>query len=89
MFAPDDPRHALQATLDQLQREAVSLGSAREAADLIRSLESCSRRLRAETRPHNGGPFCGRHNRHKQKGFAVWRDPSGVWHTYRPDGSEI
>lgn len=42
-----------------------------------------------ETHPHNGGPFCGRHNRHKQKGFAVWRDPSGVWHTYRPDGSEI
>ncbi len=42
-----------------------------------------------ETHPHNGGPFCGRHNRHKQKGFAVWRDPSGVWHTYRPDGSEV
>jgi hypothetical protein len=42
-----------------------------------------------ETHPHNGGPFCGRHNRHKQKRFAVWRDPSGVWHTYRPDGSEI
>lgn len=42
-----------------------------------------------DTHPHNGGPFCGRHNRHKQKGFAVWRDPAGVWHTYRPDGSEI
>lgn len=42
-----------------------------------------------ETHPHNGGPLCGRHNRHKQKGFAVWRDPEGVWHTYRPDGSEI
>ncbi len=41
------------------------------------------------TNPDNGGPLCGRHNRHKQKGFAVWRDPSGVWHTYRPDGSEI
>jgi hypothetical protein len=41
------------------------------------------------TNPANGGPFCGRHNRHKQKGFAVWRDPAGVWHTYRPDGSEI
>jgi hypothetical protein len=41
------------------------------------------------TEPHNGGPFCGKHNRWKQKGFAVWRDPIGVWHTYRPDGSEI
>jgi len=42
-----------------------------------------------DTNPANGGPCCGRHNRHKQKGFAVWRDPQGAWHTYRPDGSEI
>ena len=41
------------------------------------------------TNPGNGGPFCGRHNRHKQKGFTVWRDPTGLWHTFRPDGSEI
>jgi len=41
------------------------------------------------TNPGNGGPFCGKHNRHKQKGFTVWRDPSGEWHVHRPDGSEI
>jgi hypothetical protein len=41
------------------------------------------------TNPGNGGPFCGKHSRWKQKGFAVWRDPVGVWHTYRPDGSEV
>lgn len=41
------------------------------------------------TRPDNGGTFCGRHNRWKQKGFSVWRDPAGEWHVYRPDGSEI
>ena len=41
------------------------------------------------THPGNGGPFCGRHNRHKQKGFAVWRDPTGCWHVRRPDGTEI
>lgn len=41
------------------------------------------------TNPGNGGPFCGKHNRHKQKGFAVWRDPSGEWHVSRPDGTEI
>jgi hypothetical protein len=41
------------------------------------------------TNPGNGGPFCGRHNRWKQKGFSVWRDPTGDWHVYRPDGTEI
>ncbi|MEZ5243478.1 MAG: HNH endonuclease signature motif containing protein [Acidimicrobiales bacterium] len=41
------------------------------------------------TDPGNGGPFCGRHNRHKQKGFAFWRDPTGEWHVYWPDGTEI
>ena len=41
------------------------------------------------THPGNGGPFCGRHNRLKQKGFAVWRDPAGEWHVARPDGTEI
>ena len=41
------------------------------------------------TNPGNGAPLCGRHNRWKQKGFKVWRDPTGTWHTYRPDGTEI
>ena len=41
------------------------------------------------TNPGNGAPLCGRHNRWKQKGFSVYRDPSGGWHTYRPDGTEI
>jgi len=41
------------------------------------------------TNPGNGGPFCGKHNRHKQKGFTVWRDPVGEWHVLRPDGSPI
>ncbi|MCU1354766.1 MAG: endonuclease, partial [Acidimicrobiales bacterium] len=42
-----------------------------------------------ETNPHNGGPACGRHNRYKQHGYTVHRDPDGPWHTYRPDGTEI
>jgi hypothetical protein len=41
------------------------------------------------TDPGNGGLFCGKHNRWKQKGFAVWRDPTGAWHVLRPDGTEI
>ncbi len=41
------------------------------------------------TNPGNGGPKCQRHNLFKERGFTVWRDPTGEWHTYRPDGSEI
>ena len=37
----------------------------------------------------NGAPLCPRHNRLKNHGFSVWRDPAGVFHTYRPDGTEI
>jgi len=42
-----------------------------------------------ETRPDNGGPRCGRHNRLRNDGFAVERDRLGRWHTFRPDGTEI
>jgi hypothetical protein len=41
------------------------------------------------TRPENGGPACGRHNRWKQRGYNTVRDQTGHWHTYRPDGTEI
>ena len=44
---------------------------------------------RGMTCPGNGAPLCGRHNRWKQRGFSVWRDPTGQWHTARPDGTEI
>ncbi len=41
------------------------------------------------TRPANGAPLCGRHNRWKNRGYTVWRDAEGNWRTYRPDGTEI
>ena len=41
------------------------------------------------TQPHNGGVACARHNRWKHHGYTTWRDPTGHWHTYRPDGTEI
>ena len=41
------------------------------------------------TNPDNGGPACGKHNRHKEHGYTVQRDPTGHWHTIRPDGTEI
>ena len=37
----------------------------------------------------NAGPLCARHNRFKSRGYRCWRDPTGAWHTYRPDGTEI
>jgi hypothetical protein len=38
----------------------------------------------------NGAPLCGHHNRFKQRhGYRTWRDPDGVWHAARPDGTEI
>lgn len=41
------------------------------------------------TDPDNGGPQCPRHNLIKNRGYTTWRDPTGVWHTYRPDGTEL
>jgi hypothetical protein len=46
-------------------------------------------RDRGVTAPHNGGPECRYHNNLKNRGYRTWRDPGGVWHTFRPDGSEI
>lgn len=41
------------------------------------------------TDQRNGGPMCDRHNLLKNRGFTVWRDLNGVFHLYRPDGTEI
>ncbi|MFZ1440368.1 MAG: DUF222 domain-containing protein [Candidatus Microthrix subdominans] len=41
------------------------------------------------TSPSNSAPLCGKHNRWKQKGFTIQRDPTGGWHTARPDGSQL
>lgn len=37
----------------------------------------------------NAGLLCGRHNRIKERGYAVRCDADGTWHTHRPDGTEI
>ena len=41
------------------------------------------------TNPANAAPLCGRHNRWKQKGFSIRRNPDGTWQTTRPDGSQL
>lgn len=40
------------------------------------------------TNPTNGIPLCGRHNRWKQNGFTVHREPDGTWRLTRPDGTQ-
>ncbi len=37
----------------------------------------------------NGAPLCEHHNIWKNQGFRTWRDSHALWHTYRPDGTEI
>ena len=37
----------------------------------------------------NGSPLCQHHNPWKNNGYRTWRDPQGLWHTYRPDGTEL
>jgi hypothetical protein len=44
---------------------------------------------RGPTRPDNGAPMCGHHNRWKERGYRTRRDDEGIWHVHRPDGSEI
>ncbi|MBI4933522.1 MAG: DUF222 domain-containing protein [Actinobacteria bacterium] len=41
------------------------------------------------TSASNGAPLCDHHNPLKNKGYRTWRDPDGLWHTYRPDGTEL
>lgn len=41
------------------------------------------------TVPRNGQPLCGRHNRLKERGYRVFRDDRGGWHTIDPKGDEI
>lgn len=43
-----------------------------------------------DTSEKNSGLVCQRHHTTcHEGGFRVERDPRGVWHTYRPDGSEV
>ena len=39
------------------------------------------------TNPHNAGVACGKHNRHKERGYTVQRKPDGTIEIRRPDDS--
>ena len=45
--------------------------------------------LGGETSLANSGLLCERHHTQVHHGFTIDRDTDGVWHTHRPDGSEI
>jgi hypothetical protein len=90
---------------DMGRRRRLFTGAAREALDLQSGRciwPGCglpANRCQADhvtewsdlghTNPENGAPACGRHNRLKSRGFRAQRDPDGIWHIYRPDGTEI
>ncbi|MGI9602427.1 MAG: DUF222 domain-containing protein [Acidimicrobiales bacterium] len=41
------------------------------------------------TNPRNGANLCEGHNRLKEHGYTVWRDPAGQWHITKPDGTRL
>ncbi len=41
------------------------------------------------TNPQNGAPACGKHNRLKQHGYTVHRNPNGTYHITKPDGTPL
>lgn len=91
--------------LDLGRRSRVFTGAARDAVMLgavhcvwpgctvpLRNCQADHLRAWAQagtTSADNGAPLCGRHNRCKTRGYEVWRDATGQWHTRRPDGTEI
>ena len=71
-----------------------------EIADLVSMPAAAVEALAhaVDVRPHgrhgptnvaNGAPLCEHHNIWKNQGFRTWRDSHALWHTYRPDGTEI
>jgi hypothetical protein len=44
---------------------------------------------RGTTSQNNADIKCGHHNRFKESGYTTWRTADGIWHTRRPDGTEI
>lgn len=41
------------------------------------------------TNPANAGPCCGKHNRHKERGYTVRRRADGTIEIRRPDGTQL
>ncbi|MGI9607965.1 MAG: HNH endonuclease signature motif containing protein, partial [Acidimicrobiales bacterium] len=83
-FFTGNSRHAVKLQSTECVWPGCHVPTSMCEADHLHQHSRCGR-----THPGNGAPLCGKHNRWKQKGFTIWRDPSGTWHTVRPDGTEI
>lgn len=87
------------------RRQRLFTGAARDAVQLqathcvwpgcqVRSSHCQHDHLRSwesggQTSPSNGAPLCGRHNRHKTKGYQIDRSPTGSWKVARPNGQTL
>ena len=76
-------------TAAKLQSSHCIWKGCRVPADRCQVDHTHSHSTGGRTNPGNRAPLCGRHNRLKETGYRVWRDPTGHWHLYRPDGTEI
>ena len=77
-------RDAVMSLSNRCTHPGCRIPARRSRADHTREWSKGGR-----TDPDNGGPRCTRHDLAKNRGFTVWRDHAGNWHTYRPDGTEI
>lgn len=78
-------RTALQISHDECEWPGCHVPASRCQGDHIRSKANGG-----PTTQVNGSILCQRHNRHKERGYTVWRDPAtGELHITTPRGSPI
>jgi len=78
-------RTALQIAHPGCEWPGCNVPASKCQADHMRS-----KRRGGPTTQANGALFCGHHNRHKERGYTVWRDPtSGQIRIVTPAGEEI
>ncbi|MEM9036492.1 MAG: DUF222 domain-containing protein [Actinomycetota bacterium] len=98
-------RDGAGVVVDLGRRQRLFTGAAREAVEVTTgrcAFAGCSVPVHRSEVDHqrpwadggstdqaNAVPLCARHHRLKDRGFRTWRDPTGAWHTVRPDGSPI
>jgi hypothetical protein len=81
-------RHGAREAVMLLEERCVWVGCD-QPAGWCQADHSISWSAHGATVPRNGAPMCGRHNRLKERGYRVFRDENGDWHTLDPHGVEI
>jgi hypothetical protein len=81
---------AREAALHAARQCAWASGSCRVGARSVQVDHVVAARRGGPTDQANASPHCGFHNRFKERGYRLGRDPgSGRWITYRPDGTPV